>query len=294
MPEINEVKRYADFLRDKIQNKKLEDIKILKGRYKTNGPFELYNEIIKELPLTILDVQTKGKFIYISLEKDYFIFNTLGLKGGWTFYDKTHHFVDQYYEDKHDKSVLNNLNVEFKTKNGSAIFYDQLSFGTLKIVKGKAALNKKLNTLGPDIMDVNTTFNIFKNQLKKKQNLNKAIGNVIVNQKIISGIGNYLRSDVLWMSKINPFRKTSTLTDDELLSIYKNILILTWGDYNKEEAIKLKLITKNSKLPSDYNRNFFVYKQEKIGDIHKNKIEVDELYEGSQKRVVYWCPAIQK
>jgi hypothetical protein len=38
-------------------------------------------------------------------------------------------------------------------------------------------------------MDKNTTLEVFRNQILKKNNLDKAIGNVIVNQKIISGLG---------------------------------------------------------------------------------------------------------
>ena len=61
-------------------------------------------------------------------------------------------------------------------------------------------------------MDKNTTLEVFCNQILKKSNLDKAIGNVIVNQKIISGLGNYLRADILWLSKINPFKKVKKLS----------------------------------------------------------------------------------
>lgn len=294
MPEVNEVRKYADFIKDHIKNKDLEEIKILKGRYKTHGPFSLYKDIEKELPLKILDVQTKGKFTYISLEKDYYIFCTLGLSGGWLFKDNDnkYHYADQNYGLDHTKNALNHLNVEFKFNTGFVYFFDQMSLGTLKVIKGKKDLDKKLNALGPDIMDLNTTFVLFKEKIKKQQNLNKPIGNVLMNQKIISGIGNYLRADTLWMSKISPFRKVTTLTDGELMNIYKNTRALTWGEYDKKKGLELKIISKKAKLPSDYDRDFFIYRQDT--DIHGNKIEKDELYEGSQKRFIYWVPTIQK
>ncbi len=293
MPEIMEVKIFVDFLNKKLKNKNIEEINILKGRYKTHSPFPLYNEIKKKLPTKILDVNSKGKFIYFTLEDNYYLFCTLGLSGGFI-YKKNEKFT--YATGNTDlefaENAKNNLNVEFKTKDGSMYFYDQLSFGTLKIIEGKKELLKKLNTIGPDIMDIGTTFDIFKERIKKKVNLPKPIGNVLMNQKVISGIGNYLRADVLWMSAISPFRKVSTLDDTELVKIYKNVLLLTWGIYNKDEAIRLKIINKTSKLPSDYNRKFFVYEQEK--DIKGNKVEKDELYEGAQKRSIYWCPNVQK
>jgi formamidopyrimidine-DNA glycosylase len=141
-------------------------------------------------------------------------------------------------------------------------------------------------------MDINTTFVLFKNQIKKEKNLHKPIGNVLMDQKIVSGFGNYLRADILWMSKINPFRNVSTLTDGELLDIYKNARILTWGEYDRKKAVELKIISKQAKLPSDYNRDFFVYRQEK--DINDNVVKSNELYEGSNKRTIFWVSEVQK
>ena len=68
-----------------LKNKKLIDIKIINGRYKKHKPFELYELIKKNLPLKLINVKTKGKFIYIEFEKSFYILNTLGLSGGWAF-----------------------------------------------------------------------------------------------------------------------------------------------------------------------------------------------------------------
>jgi formamidopyrimidine-DNA glycosylase len=129
-------------------------------------------------------------------------------------------------------------------------------------------------------------------ELEKKKNLTKSIGNVIMDQKTISGIGNYLRSDILYMSKINPFRKVESLTDNEIKRIYTNSKIITWGDYDILKGKKLGIIKKSTKLPSDYNRLFFVYDYD--DDIKGNKVVKKLLYEGSQKRYIHYVPSIQK
>ena len=127
-------------------------------------------------------------------------------------------------------------------------------------------------------MDNKTTFEIFKNQIMKPKNHDKVIGNIIVNQKIISGIGNYLRADILWLSCISPFKKVKDIKDAELLTIFKNAKILTHETKT----------TKKNKLPSDYKRNFFVYKCNK--DIYDN----DVICENLGDRKIYWVPKIQK
>ena len=50
--------------------------------------------------------------------------------------------------------------------------------------------------------------------------------------------------------------------------------------------------TDTLKLPNDYKRDFFIYRQEK--DIYNHKVKKEELFEGSQKRFIYWVEQIQK
>ena len=206
-------------------------------------------------------------------------------------------YISKNSETQWIENDLNHLNVEFITnhKNISFYFYDQLSFGTLKAVdcntNGETILEKKLKELGPDILDDKTTFELFKKQIRKKVNENKAIGNVIVNQKIISGVGNYLRADALWMAKVSPFRKVQDITNDELKLLYEAIVGLIWGDYNYKFAIKQKYIEPSLKLPHHYNRDFFIYNHTK--DIYGNIVKKEQLYEGSQKRFIYWVKTIQ-
>lgn len=290
MPEVVEVKKYADFLNKNLKNKYINQINILQGRYKKYGPFPLYDKLIEHLPIKVLDIKTKGKFLYFILENDFYIFSTLGLSGGWTYKLNEKFKFTSLLKNSYRKNALNHLNVEFTTEKGSIYYFDMLSFGTLKVVLGKDQLNKKLNSLAPDIMYA--TFDVFKNQIMKKNNLEKPIGNVLMNQKVIAGIGNYLRSDILWLSSMSPFRLVKNIDLDELKLIYKNALLLTWGEYDYEDGLKLKKFKKTDKLPEYYDRHFYVYKQEV--DIYKNPVIKEELYEGSQKRFIYWVKNIQK
>jgi formamidopyrimidine-DNA glycosylase len=276
----------------------------LNGRYKKKGPFENYEKLKNNLPLKLLDVKTKGKLLYLIFNNNLFLVIRFGLVGGWCYlknnsnnYDYTDIYKDyKKYGDKermdtYMKNSLKHLNFEIVTNEGKLYYYDILSYGTLKCIDEVVELNNLLNTLGPDIMDISTTLEVFKNQILKKNNLKKAIGNVIVNQKIISGLGNYLRADILWLSKINPFREVKDVSNTEFELIFNNCKILTWGIYNETKAYKLKILNKNTKLPSYYNRLFFIYMQE--NDIYGNKVVKKELYDGGQKRFISYVPCIQ-
>ena len=343
MPEAVEVRKFADIVSTNVLGHHITHINILKGRYFTHKKsFEGYDELIKYLPLKIESINTKGKFTYMKLVSQskthnketekintFYLFNTLGLSGGWTLksnkksdFAKCNHcnymevghdtytfpsILEYITEDRQNnwfKRALNHLNVEFITdyKNISFYFYDQLSFGTLKAVESdgiskghsddsSSVLDKKLKELGPDLLDESSTIELFKSQIRKKVNDTKPIGNVIVNQKIISGVGNYLRADALWMAKISPFRKVKDVKEDELELLYKSLIGLIWGDYDYKTGVKKGYISKTLKLPNAYHRDFFIYRQDK--DINDNTVKKEELYEGSQKRFIYWVDKIQ-
>jgi len=288
MPEVVEVRKTADFLKKIMINNNLTDINILKGRYKTHGAFELYNKLKSSLPLKIINIQTKGKFMYITFENGLYLFATLGLTGGWvSVHNELIEFpkIIEYSSDtsQFHKVAINNLNVEFIINNGYHVyFFDSLSFGTLKVMDNSSSLTKKLSELGPDIMEC--SFEEFKEKILKKPD--GYIGNVIVNQKLISGIGNYLRSDILWLSGISPFRKVKNLSPSNIKKIYNSSQVLTWGEYNKKYAISHNIIKESDKIPSDYNRDFFIYMCDK--DIYNNNVIIEPLYEGSVQRKIYW------
>jgi formamidopyrimidine-DNA glycosylase len=300
MPEVMEIRKYADFINIFCKNKNLTEINILKGRYKKHSAFGRYDLIKKLLPLKLLNVKTKGKFIYFEFDKNIYLLNTLGLSGGWGFQKNNNsdfqipkliEYIDETKIDLYLSKIKDHINVEFIFGKEKLFFFDMLSFGTLKIIDNHNILLDKLNTIGEDIMEESTTLDIFKLKIKKASNLNKAIGVVLLNQKIISGIGNYIRADALWLSKINPFKLVKKLSDDEIKKLFHSLKVITWGNYNRKYAIKNKIIKKSDIIPQDYKRNFFVYRENK--DIYSNNIIKKELYEGSQKRFIYWVKEIQ-
>ena len=89
MTEVTEIRKYALFLKKHLKNKYIKHINILKGRY-IRKPFAI-NSI--RFPIKVIDIKTKGKFLYFVLENNFFFFSTLGLSGGWTFLNKSNKYL---------------------------------------------------------------------------------------------------------------------------------------------------------------------------------------------------------
>lgn len=90
---------------------------------------------------------------------------------------------------------------------------------------------KELKNLGVDPIDPKTTFKDFAAAITKRT---RNIKQVLMDQTVISGVGNIYADDILWFTKIHPLRRANNLTDRELKSIWlatRNIL---------KKAIKLR------------------------------------------------------
>jgi formamidopyrimidine-DNA glycosylase len=287
MPEVIEVRKYTDFITSHLLDSTLQDIKILKGRYKTHGPFAHFDAFKNHLPAKLIDINSKGKLMWIKFDNGYIMMITLGLSGGWFFQksgkseaimlhgldvyetqpSSTGHGVSPSVTQKYERDVVskyiqtatNNINVQFKFDKGNLFFYDQLSFGTISILTNEEQLDKKLGQLGLDIMDPLTTFEQFKTAIRRPVLASKDIGTAIVNQKYIAGIGNYLRADALWLSQISPFRKVKDISDQELARLFYNCRLMIWGLYNRKLGIRIVVIKASDKMPVDYDRLFFAY-----------------------------------
>ena len=270
MPEAPEIRQFADELIEFFKGKKLQKVKILSGRYSRHSPPKNLEQLNKLLPLKIKEIKTKGKFIYAILENNWILAFTMGLSG---------FFTDDKIKHNHIEFETNNGSI-----NGSIFMNDVRNFGTFEIQDSFDNLNKKLNKLGPDIFHI--TENEFIPIIQKSPNIE--IGSFLMKQEKISGIGNYLRAEILWLSKIDPFRKIKNLKLDEIKEIYRNSIKLVWYFYDFEKALKNNIVSDKDKYPMDYDRDFFVYGEKK--DINNKEVVCKTL----GNRTIHYVPDYQK
>jgi len=80
--------------------------------------------------------------------------------------------------------------------------------------------SKELENLGPEPLEEGFTFEKFREALKDKKG---KIKQVLMDQSVIAGVGNIYSDEALWRARINPFRLTNKLREDELKRIYNAV-----------------------------------------------------------------------
>ena len=267
MPEGPEVKRVVDFLSN-FDGKFLHDIDILSGRYSRHGPFEGYYELKNLLPLKILNVNCHGKFIYFYFVNDMSLWCTLGMSGAWL-----------NHKTKHSRAKL--------LIDDSKVWFDDVrNFGTLKFVTDMTMLAKKLAKLGHDPLKRDIDPDRFKELITRKAK--KTIAEVLMDQSVLAGVGNYLKAEILYASKVSPHRICESLSDKEINRICKYTNDIMLKSYQSGGATILTYKDENGD-PGTFNRRFMVYNQS--SDLLGNRVIRETT---KDKRTTHWVPEVQK
>jgi len=202
--------------------------------------------------------KAKGKFIYMILddgnssavagnaveESDYLrsIWITLGMSG--RFLSETANSADNYMHEYGNGAedgarwYLDFFNPN--TDQTKRIYYhDTRNFGTLRFCLSESELMKKLSTLGLDILDENTTAEAFLAVMERtKQTVN--ICKFLMDQKKMSGIGNYILAEGLYRANIDPFACLSELSEQQKRTLFDEVQATAMISYASQGLTRQK------------------------------------------------------
>ena len=278
MPEGPEVTIVAENLNKLLKDKYITSYQLTdNGRYRKKGPDNCI-PFGDSLPLKVMKVENKGKLIFFTFtdgKKEFYMLNTLGMSGVWHKQTGKHTcFVFEYSSSKE------------AVKKEKIYFIDQRHFGTIKFLTSKEDLDKKLKDIGPDMLnDSKMSLELFKERMMKYKHWN--LVKALMCQKIISGIGNYLKSESLYHAKISPLLKVEDLSEDQFYQLYQSIRLKIVSSYT-DGGVSVKNFSDIDDKKGQYHFSFEVYgkKEDKFG----NKVERVVL---ADKRSTFYVPKIQ-
>lgn len=266
----------TDFLRELLCNPQRQGNFIyFGGRYTKEHPENW--EAMRSSVCTVIDVQCKGKFSWWELENSrgerWFLHCTYGMSGGW--------FTEL---SKHRACTFRFLSAS--NESCDLHFNDARRFGTLKFTQ-EAEHYKKLASLGPSILsEPPLTSEVFAHRLRKKPHLN--ITQALLNQSLISGIGNYLKTEALYAARLSPHHVVSSLSEDEMSALYEACLSISLASYRAKGAT-----LRDYKQPTgeEGQHQFELKVYNRSTDDAGNKIVSEETLDG---RTTWWVPELQR
>lgn len=289
MPEIAEVRLVTDNVRSFLKGNILQEIEVVTDNYKQARKLSGLELV---LPQLVTDVKTKGKFSYIVLANGDAIGYGLGMSGNIRV-EPTPEYMEIYNRNMGKKVTAEqylkhaHLKLKYLDDNTEKHFYyhDQRRFGTWSYLKPEQ-LKSKLSTIGPDLIDENLDFEQVVKLFRKYNNQN--ICTALMSQKVVGGVGNYMKAEILYNCKIWPMAKIRQLTDTQINNIYLAAREIAYRAYTYG-GTTLYTYTGMKGDQGDFKTQLLIYSRS--FDPYGNQVITTN--KTPDKRTTHWVPAVQ-
>ncbi len=204
MPELPEVETVKNVLIPIVKNRKIIKIDVLRVS-QIEGDV---NEFISNLQgQTFLDISRIGKYLIFHLTNENVMISHLRMEG-------------KYYELLETDKDSKYARVVFHLDNGHKLCYDDSRcFGVLKLSsETNYKKEEMIAKLGPEPFYIEDV----KSLMKKVKNIRKPIKSTLLDQTLMTGLGNIYVDETLFASKIHPLTPANKVKEEEWKNIVKN------------------------------------------------------------------------
>ena len=271
MPEGPEIKIAADKIAKAIAKKPIESIFFAFEHLKP------YEKILSQQLITGID--TKGKGMLIRFESGLSIYSHNQLYGKWEL-RKAH----DYPQTKRQ------LRLAIHNRQKSALLYSASDIEVLD--EDAIAIHPFLSRLGLDVLDSKITVRKVKARLLNKSFCRRRLTSLLLDQRFLAGLGNYLRSEILFVARVHPTLRPIDCDIEEIAALTNAALKIPRQSYQTKGITNdLKLVEKlKAQGYTRQNYRHWVFNREERPCYICHTAIVKEISAG---RRYYFCPNCQ-
>jgi formamidopyrimidine-DNA glycosylase len=205
MPELPEVEVVCRGLALMLLGRKIEAV--IFGKQKLRLPLPVRKMSTWVTGRTVIAVRRRAKYIIIELDSAALLVIHLGMTG------RLGLFSSLTPKAKHDHAC-------WRLDNGLEMrFNDTRRFGSIQVFGSEKTAAEFFGTLGPDPFWESFTATYLAELAKAR---NQPVKNFLMDNRIVTGIGNIYASEILFASRINPTTPARALTAEEWQKIVVN------------------------------------------------------------------------
>ncbi|MDX1585814.1 MAG: endonuclease VIII [Balneolaceae bacterium] len=271
MPEGPEIWRSVDKLQEALHDKSVEEM------YFAFDNLKEYEHRIEQAQVE--RVEARGKAILTYFTNSLALYSHNQLYGKWMIRNRGN-------EPKTNRQ----LRVAIHNADKSAYLYSASDIEMLR--NDRVEQHPYIKKLGPDPLHPQTVFEDIYDRYHGEKFQNRKLTTLLLDQSFISGIGNYLRSEIMFDAGVNPFIKLRKCTDKQKEKLADSTYTLIRRSYETGGITNEPDIVEALKRENVSRRNYrhFAYKRTgkrcyRCGEI------IEEKNEGGRK--VYYCPSCQ-
>jgi formamidopyrimidine-DNA glycosylase len=203
MPELPEVETVRRTLEANYTNLKIVKVEVLYKKMIKSPLEEFVNTVTSS---RILSFGRKGKYLLLNLDNGFTIISHLRMEG-------------KYFIRDINEELSKFTRVIFTFEDGRRLCYEDVRKFGIMVLKPTDKIDEfeEISKLGPEpfeIEDGSYLYNIFKTKSSE-------IKSCLLDQEIMTGLGNIYADEVLFKTKINPYCKAKNITKEQCNEILK-------------------------------------------------------------------------
>ncbi|MBR9791962.1 MAG: endonuclease VIII [Gammaproteobacteria bacterium] len=272
MPEGPEIRQSADALAKVLQNQKINKVTV---GLQTLKPFQ--SELSGQ---RVIQVSCRGKAMLLHFDNDLSIYSHNQLYGRWVIVPR-----DKLPETNRS------LRLGLHTHEHSALLYSASDISVWP--SEKLSEHPFLRKLGPDILNQTVTPQVIQQRLTSSQFRNRSLAVLYLDQGFLAGMGNYLRSEILFFAGIHPDKKPANLSDEQVKRLAEQTIQVIFHSYETggyTTSVAASVRSRHSVAEYEAER-FMVFDRE--GQPCRRCKETILRAERSSRRI-YFCPQCQR
>ncbi len=203
MPELPEVETVRRGLAEHIVGKKFKKIDVLHPRATSPKSIAALTSLTGA---RVKAVARRGKFLWFELDRPEVLVGHLGMSGQFVIQPKN------AIDERH-------LRVRFTLGRHELRFIDQRTFGWLGVCEAKDGIPNWVEHIAADPFDPN--FDLART-ISRFQSKRTEIKRALLDQGVMSGVGNIYADEALWRSKMHPETRTEKLATKRVAELITN------------------------------------------------------------------------
>jgi endonuclease-8 len=210
MPEGPEIHRAADRLRRALAGRPALSVEFAFPRLQRYTP-QLTGE-------TITDVRARGKALLTRFANGLVVYSHNQLYGRW-----------YVLRAGRRARTTRSLRLAIGNEKHAALLYSASEIDVLEA----AHLDRHpfLAALGPDALDPALEIGALDDRLASRSFRGRALGALLLDQRFVAGLGNYLRADILFEARLHPAERPGKLDPEQRRRLAAAILRITKRSY---------------------------------------------------------------
>lgn len=272
MPEGPEIWRAADEISNALSNKEINDLFFAFDELKS------FRE--KLIGVKVESVTPKGKAIIMSFENDLNLYSHNQLYGKW-----------MVRERGNVPDTNRSLRVAIHAEDASAFLYSASEIEMLK--NDEIESHDYIKKLGPDVVHPKTTYEEVLERYQSETYRNRKLSTLLLDQSFLSGVGNYLRSEILFCARVDPEFRPRDCSRQQIEALAKYSLELARRSYKTGGLTTPNDLVRALKEEGASRKQYRHYVFRRAGNpCYKCGREIQVMKTGGRK--IFYCEKEQK